>query len=153
MVENDEEMEFINKLLEENSEVRKILISSGICGDGDCTTEKLIVKLKEYKNTGDLWKNIAQNFGAVRDRGTSGSNAFLEDLKKRHDNAISQLGDVSSVDDVLENNYDEKKSQNILAKEMRSERTRINNSEKIKLAVWGIVTFTILGITFYKLKN
>ena len=154
MGETQPRNQLLDDLMNNNEIVKASLIKYDVCKENEpCTSETLLEKMKEGTvNPSDLWKQIATDFAKINARENKG-NAFLQNLKDRYDNAMSELTKHGSVNKALpqiEENLIEQKN---LVKEMSSERIRVNNSEKIRLAVWGIAAVGIFAITIHKLRQ
>lgn len=154
MGETQPRNQLLDDLMNNNEIVKASLIKYDVCKENEpCTSETLLEKMKDGTvNPSDLWKQIATDFAKINARENKG-NAFLQNLKDRYDNAMSELtrhGSVNKALPQIEENLIERKN---LVKEMSSERIRVNNSEKIRLAAWGIAAVGIFAITIHKLRQ
>lgn len=154
MGETQPRNQLLDDLMNNNEIVKTSLIKYDVCKENEpCTSETLLEKMKDGTvNPSDLWKQIATDFAKINARENKG-NAFLQNLKDRYDNAMSELtrhGSVNKALPQIEENLIERKN---LVKEMSSERIRVNNSEKIRLAAWGIAAVGIFAITIHKLRQ
>ena len=102
MGETQPRNQLLDDLMNNNEIVKASLIKYDVCKENEpCTSETLLEKMKDGTvNPSDLWKQIATDFAKINARENKG-NAFLQNLKDRYDNAMSELTRHGSVNKAL----------------------------------------------------
>lgn len=151
-VVTSEQKQILNDLLNDNPNVKTILKENGLCTDiSNCNANNIINKANEFNDTAKLWTKINNNLKIT----VSGNeeNAFITKIRERYDKVMDDIQGIPSVTQSVDSNYDDKTKTEKIFREMSSERIRLNNSEKIRLMVWGVATVGIFLITFNKLRK
>lgn len=147
-----EQKEILNKLLNDNPKIKNILKTNNICEDiDDCDVDTIISKTEDVANTAQIWNQIDN----LNQQGNNANqeNAFIKNIRDRYDKVMYDIQGIQSVTQSVDSNYGDKPETEKIFREMSSERIRLNNSEKIRLMVWGVATVGIFLITFNKLRK
>lgn len=144
--------EILNDLLNDNPTVKTILKENGLCTDiSNCNANNIIDKANAFNDTAQLWRQINDNL-KISDSGNE-ENAFIKNIQDRYDKVMDDIEGTPSVTQSVDSNYADRTEEEKKLREMSSERIRLNNSEKIRLMVWGVATVGIFLITFNKLRK
>tara|TARA_Y100000389_G_scaffold10614_1_gene9890 strand:- start:5232 stop:5705 length:474 start_codon:yes stop_codon:yes gene_type:complete len=146
-----EQKEILNNLLNDNPTVKTILKEKGLCTGDACNAETIMGNIENFNDTAQIWTQINNNL-KISNSGNE-ENAFITKIRERYDKVMDDIQGIPSVTQSVDSNYDDKTKTEKIFREMSSERIRLNNSEKIRLMVWGVATVGIFLITFNKLRK
>jgi len=152
-VVDDTQKEILNNLLNDNPTVKRILKEKGLCANDNCDVNQIIEKANAFTNTAQLWTQINNNLNQ-QSANNNEENAFIKDIRDRYNTVMDDIKNFPTVKESdNNNNYADRTEEEKKLREMSSERIRLNNSEKIRLMVWGVATVGIFLITFNKLRK
>ena len=150
---NDGQKQILNNLLNDNPMVKTILKDKGLCTNDKCDATLIIEKANAFTNTAQLWTQINNNLKITDSDSGNEENAFIKNIRDRYETVMKDIQEFPTVSQTVDSDYDDKTEEEKILREMSSERIRLNNSEKIRLMVWGVATVGIFLITFNKLRK
>ena len=153
-VVDDTQKKILNDLLNDNPTVKTILKENGLCTDiSNCNADDIIEKANAVTNTAELWTKINNNLKITDSDSGNEENAFIKNIQGRYETVMENIKKFPSVTQSVDSDYGDRTEEEKILREMSSERIRLNNSEKIRLMVWGVATVGIFLITFNKLRK
>lgn len=149
-----EQKQILKNLLNDNPTVKSILKEKGLCNNDECDADNIMDKIGEFNNTAEIWTQINNNLKITDSDSGNEENAFIKDIRDRYNTVMDDIKNFPTVKESdNNNNYADRTEEEKKLREMSSERIRLNNSEKIRLMVWGVATVGIFLITFNKLRK
>ena len=148
-----EQKQILNNLLNDNPTVKSILKEKGLCNNDECDAKTIVGNLKKFNDTAQIWTQINNNLKITDSDSGNQENAFIKNIRHRYETVMKDIKEFPTVSQTVDSDYDDKTEEEKILREMSSERIRLNNSEKIRLMVWGVATVGIFLITFNKLRK